>query len=143
MRYKIEIREDQNEDIVVYAKSRTDTLRKIEALLEIQQGELFGYDGGETVRLSGDEVYAFMVEAGRIYALTKDKKWQVRERLYRLEQQYANAFVKINQSCMINLSKIKKFQTSIGGSLSVILENGYQDYISRRQLKSVKERMNF
>ncbi len=143
MKYRIEIIENQEEDMIISAKAQTDTLRKIEALLEAQQGELFGYANGDTVKLNGEDIYCFFVESGKVYAQTDSEKFQVKERLYQLEQQYDKGFVKINQSCLINLSQIAKFQTSIGGSLSVILKNGYHDYISRRQLKSVKERMGF
>ena len=143
MKYKIEIHENQEEDIIIYAKAPTDTLQKIEALLEVQQGELFGYAKGDTVKLNGEDVCCFLVEAGKVYALTEHERWQVKERLYQLEQQYEKSFVKINQSCLVNLSAIAKFQSFIDGSLSVVLKNGYQDYISRRQLKSVKERMKW
>ena len=49
--------------------------------------------------------------------------------------------MKINQSCLVRVDKIKRFHSSIGGSLMVTLEGGYRDYISRRQLKIVKERI--
>lgn len=142
MKYKIEIIESQTEDIVVSAKTQTPILHKIERLLETQS-ELFGYQNGDTVTLNMEEVYCFFIESGKVYALTDHGKFHIKVRLYQLEQQYAKSFVKINQSCLINFTQIKKFQTSIGGTLSVVLKNGYQDYISRRQLKSVKERMGF
>ena len=50
-------------------------------------------------------------------------------------------YVKINQSCYANIKNIKKFESTIGGSLKVIFKNNYVDYISRRELKNVKERM--
>ena len=51
------------------------------------------------------------------------------------------SFIKLNQSCIANKNKIKKFESTIGGALKVIFKNGYIDYISRRELKNVKERM--
>lgn len=143
MKYRIEIHENQEEDILISAKAQTDLLCKIEALLESRQEQLFGYANGETVPLNGEDVFCFYVEAGKVYAMTEHEKWQIKERLYQLEQQYETSFVKINQSCLVNLSAISKFQSSIGGSLSVVLKNGYRDYISRRQLRTVKERMGF
>ena len=50
-------------------------------------------------------------------------------------------FVRINQSCLGNVRRIARFDASIGGSLMVTFENGHRDYVSRRQLKTVKERM--
>ncbi len=141
MRYKIEIKDGQDEDIVVYAKEKSDTLLAIEALLCSSEEPLVGYIGGDIVRLDVKNVYCFYTEGGRVFAECDEGKLSVRERLYRLEEQCGNDFVRINQSCLVNLSKIKKFRTSIGGSLLVILENGYRDYVSRRQLKAVKERL--
>ena len=40
---------------------------------------------------------------------------------------------------MINVSKIKLFDVNFGGALKVILKSGYSDYVSRRQVKNVKE----
>ena len=50
-------------------------------------------------------------------------------------------FIKINQSCLANKTKIKRFETTIGGALKVVFKNGYIDFISRRELKNVKNRM--
>jgi acetyl esterase/lipase len=42
---------------------------------------------------------------------------------------------------MLFIKHIKRFNTSVGGALTVTLQNGFRDYVSRRQLKSVKERL--
>lgn len=143
MKYKIKIRNDQDEDLVIYAKEDTDLLERIENLLKETDPTLFGYDGARAIRLEADEISCFFIESGRTYAHTKHGKLLIKERLYRIEEVFGDGFVKINQSCLINVSKIKRFDSSIGGALLVVLEDGYRDYVSRRQLKSVKERMSF
>ena len=50
-------------------------------------------------------------------------------------------FIKINQSCIANIRQIEKVEGTFSGSLSVVFKNGYKDYISRRNLKNVKERL--
>ena len=50
-------------------------------------------------------------------------------------------FVRINQSCIANINQIKKFSASFNGFLQVHFKNGYIDYVSRRELKNVKERV--
>ena len=62
-------------------------------------------------------------------------------RLWQLEELLGEEFLKINQSCLANVSRIKRFRASFGGSLLVSFACGYEDYVSRRQLKQVKERM--
>ena len=52
-------------------------------------------------------------------------------------------YLKINQSCIVNIKAIKQFDVSLGGSLMISLKNGYRDYVSRRQVKAVKERIGF
>ena len=52
-----------------------------------------------------------------------------------------DSFVKINQGCVANVKRIKKFKVSFGGALRVIFEDGYSDYVSRRELPNVKRRL--
>ncbi|MBQ7381219.1 MAG: LytTR family transcriptional regulator [Clostridia bacterium] len=141
MKYKIEIVESQNEDFVICAKQPSETLDKIKALLRESEQVLFGYTEGGAVRLDEKDVDCFFTEGGRVYALTKEGRFLVKERLFRLEEMLSVGFVKINQSCLVNLSAITRFETSIGGALLVVLRHGYRDYVSRRQLKTVKERI--
>ena len=74
-------------------------------------------------------------------ALTECDRLQLKMRLYQLEEKFSDRFVKINQSCLVNMDKIARFDASIGGALMVTLKNGYKDYISRRQVKAVKDRV--
>ena len=83
----------------------------------------------------------YTVEDGKVFAVTADGRFLVRERLYQLEERYCHAFVKINQSCLVNVSLVNRFSASIGGSLRVEMKNGFFDYVSRRQIKAVKERL--
>ena len=87
------------------------------------------------------EVYAFTVEDGHVTAITERGRLRVRERIYQLEETVGARFVKINQSTLANLSHVDRFDVTIGGALTVIFKNGYRDYVSRRQLRAVKERI--
>ena len=83
------------------------------------------------------------MEDGKVFAVTEREKLQVQKRLYRIEEMLDARFVKINQSCIVNVGCIERFEATFGGSLLVILKNGYKDYVSRRQMKTVKERIGF
>ena len=145
MKCKI-ITDSSREEIVIYVREENDDVLelrdKIERLLsEEEPSELIGYSEREIIQLSPDDVCCFITEGGKVFALTENKKWQLRQRLYVLEDLLGNDFIKINQSCIANIKQIKRFETSIGASLSVVFKNGYRDYVSRRQLKAVKERI--
>lgn len=140
MKYRILYDSSQDYDFTVIAKEDSEVLRRIEGILTERQSEILGYSNGESVILEKHEIYAFITEGGRVYAITEKARYAVRERLYKLEEELSDVFVKINQSCLVNVKKIKSFGTSIGASLTVTLKNGYKDYVSRRQIKHVKER---
>ena len=141
MKYRIEISQTQSEDIIISAREKTPLLEKIEELLQEDKQTLFGYNGDDAVMLLHEDINCFFVEGGRVFAMTDTERWLVKARLYQLEVGFAKDFIKINQSCLVNRQKIVRFNTSVSGSLSVILKNGYKDYVSRRQLREVKERM--
>ncbi|MBE6589937.1 MAG: LytTR family transcriptional regulator [Ruminococcaceae bacterium] len=141
MKFTLLIDPDREEEIVVYAHKRTSLIGRIEELAAEDGHELIGYGEDEIVRLAPTEVVCFLVEDGHVCALTERARYRLKMRLYQLENIYSADFLKINQSCLVNVEKIKRFDSSIGASLMVTLEGGYRDYVSRRQLRAVKERM--
>ncbi len=130
---------NDREEILIYTKEPTELTRKIEELASEKGRELIGYRGGEGVILSPDEIHLFFIRDGRLFAATDKDEFQLKERLYTIEANLPEGFVKINQSCIANIRKIKSFKASFGGALSVIFKNGYSDYVSRRQMRAVKD----
>lgn len=135
--------EDKNhkEEVLVYVKKIDARAKRIEAFVKEEDKELIGFLGEEIIKLSLEDIYCFTVEGSKILAITENKKIVVKQRLYQIEEILDDRFVKINQSSIANIKKIKKFDASFSGSLIVIFENGYRDYVSRRQVKVVKERI--
>jgi DNA-binding LytR/AlgR family response regulator len=143
MKFTLIIDEERDEECLVYAKEKTELVEKLEALAKSNQStELLGFsERGEIVPLDTWEVQFFAVREGKVYASCDSGELRLRQRLYEIEELLPPGFVKINQSCIANIKKIKKFDASLAGSLIVIFENGERDYVSRRQLKAVKERI--
>ncbi len=141
MKCKTVIDKSREEEVIIYAHERNETVEEIEKLALRSDFELIGYSGKSAVRLDWAEIYCFIVEDNRVYAVTENEKLQIKHRLYQLEELADKSFVKINQSCIANIRRIKRFDASISGTLRVVFKNGYTDYVSRRQLKSVKERL--
>ncbi len=140
MKCTLIITDEQEEEVVIYARERTKLIENIEEMINGIVSEIIGYGKNQAVRLKIDEVTCFMVEDNKVYALTDKEKYQLKQRLYQLEEMLPDTFVKINQSCIANIRLIKKFDTSISGTLIINFKNGYKDYVSRRQMKAVKER---
>lgn len=140
MKLKIFIDKDHEEEVIVYTRKRTELVSAIEKLINQSDMSLTGFSESEAVPLKAEEVFCFITENGKVYAITEKEKLLIRQRLYQLEENLSEDFLKINQSCLANIKKIARFDTSISGNLTVRFKNGYTDYVSRRNLRNIKER---
>ena len=142
MKCKIFIDKNHEEEVIIYSHRRNALVEQLERLVNAQEVELIGYKEQEAIRLDLPDVFCFICENNKVYAIT-EKKYKIKLRLYQLEEKLPHNFVKLNQSCIGNISNIQRFKASFGGSLSVEFKNGYVDCVSRRQIKIVKERFGF
>lgn len=130
----------REEEILIYAHQKTSLIDEIERMAAERPSQLVGYLEDEIVRLELNDIYCFTLESGKLYAYCDNQKYMIKARLYAVEEMLDKNFIKINQSSIANISKIGKFDASISGTLQVIFKNGHTDYVSRRNIKSVKER---
>lgn len=140
MKCIITIDKEHEEEVLIFTHEKTKLIEDILNLIN-NENMFMGYSNGEIHRLNLSEISCFTVEDNKVYALTDKDKLQIKHRLYQIEEKLSDDFIKINQSCIANIKKIKKFDTSVSGMLTVTFKNGYRDYVSRRNLKSVKERL--
>ena len=134
--------ENVNEEkVLIYANERTKLVDEIESLVLTSDVDITGTYNDEIIKININDVSCFLSENNKVFALINDKKYQIKQRLYQIEEMNLASFIKINQSCLANKKKIKKFESTIGGSLRVVFKNGYIDYISRRVVKNVEQRM--
>lgn len=138
MKCTVIIDKSRDEEVMIYAHERATWVEDIEAIIGTAW---VGYADKTAVRLNVADVHCFAVEDNKVYAVTAEGKWQMKQRLYQIEEQMPRTFVKINQSCLANIGKIDRFEVSYGAALTVVFKNGYRDYVSRRQVKQVKERL--
>lgn len=141
MKVNLIIDRDRPEEVVIHAHRENRLTRAIQSLCEEDAVRLVGYRDREIVPLHLPDVCCFVVEDNKIIALTATEKLQLRCRLYTLEEELPDSFVKLNQSCIANLKQIERFDSSFAGTLTVRFRGGYTDYVSRRNLKTVKERL--
>lgn len=140
MEYKLIIDEAAAESLVLTVHERNSLVESIEKLLNTKAEYLTAYTEDEVFRIAVKNVDCFYTDSGRVCALVGKERFTVRYRLYALEEILDGDFVKINQGCIVNVNAVKKFEASVGGAIKIILGNGFEDYISRRELSKVKRR---
>lgn len=138
MKYTLTIDPNQEEKVEIIVHQRNELIDAIEKILNEQTNEVIGYNDFETVKMNIDDICCFFTDDNKIYVLYNNKKYYIKLRLYQIESLIDNNFIKINRGCIINKKEIKKFESSFGGSIKVVLKNGFSDYISRRELRNVK-----
>lgn len=140
MEIKIIIDRTKPESVTVVAHERNQLIDEIERLISENNLELIGYKDNEAQKINLINVSCFISENNKTYALGEERL-QIKLRLYQIEDMLDANFIRINQSCIANIRQIEKVEATFSGSISVIFKNGYRDYISRRNLKNVKERL--
>ena len=143
MKFILKIDKEQEPSVTLVCGKVTRLVEKIEALCneESVDGELlYGYLNDEIMPLELAEVACFFTREGKVFARMDGKEYATKLRIKEIVEIVDDSFVKINQGCVANVKRIKKFTASIGGALRVVFEDGYSDYVSRRELPYVKRR---
>ena len=129
----------REEEIVIYAHQKNEMIFEIERMAQEKPLQLTGFLNEEIVKS-----YKAATSKKEVITMNYDftaEKYLIKARLYNIEEILDKSFIKINQSSIANVKKIQKFDASISGTLKVIFKNGHTDYVSRRNIKNVKERL--
>ena len=90
--------------------------------------------------LEPSEIYRVFAESGKVFAETNHGEYALRLRLYEVEQRLdSKTFVRISNSDIINLRKVKSFDLSFVGTICITLSNGTVTYVSRRSVAKIKQ----
>ncbi len=139
MKFSLILDGEREDEVIVYAREENELVKAVRALCE--DGDLVGYSDDGIFKISQHEVLCFVSENDLLFAHTKNGRLRIKSRLSHIEPTLPPSFIRINQSCIANINMIERFDASFSGTLGVVFKNGYRDYVSRRNLKKVKERM--
>lgn len=141
---KIEIKIDENcteTKIIIVTDKMTDEVSALMQTLsdETRQG-IIDYFDGYAKPLEQSDIVRIYASNGKVYAEIDDKEYQIRLRLYELEEKLNNrAFIRISNSEIVNVKKVKKFDLNLVGTICVSLSNGKTSYVSRRYVSKIKQ----
>ena len=90
--------------------------------------------------LSPEDIIRIYAAGGKTFASVSKKEYILRQRLYELEEQLTkHSFVRISNSEIINLKKVRNFDLSLSGTICVTLSDGTATYVSRRYVSKIKK----
>ena len=125
-------------EAVIRTSDITEEVLRAEALL--RGCILNGYRENEVTRLPTGEILRIYAERQKVYAETADGVYQLRQRLYTLEEELDKGqFLRISNSEIVNSAAIRRLDISLTGTIGVELRGGIRTYASRRYVKKIKD----
>lgn len=141
---QVEIRIDDScsePKIIVLTASVTEEVNNIvQKLSENSPPVISGSKDGKVEVLDQNELFKIYAANGKVFAVTNSGEYVLRLRLYEVEERLSpSQFVRISNSEIINLKKVKNFDLSFIGTIYVELMNGTTTYVSRRYVSKIKK----
>lgn len=142
MKVEVKIDEQFQEPLaMIYTAELTDEVNAaVKSLSESESDIITGFNDGNAKILDPSEIYRIYSENQKVLAVTDKGIFQIRARLYQLEERLKSCkFVRISNSELINLKKTEKFDLSLAGTIHVKMKNKQSTYVSRRYVTRIKE----
>lgn len=77
----------------------------------------------------------------KVYAKTAKQTYQVKKKLYELEEFLPRNFVKISRSEFVNLDYLDHLEVAANATVILKLTNGQEAFVARRCIKNLKARL--
>ena len=142
MKYKLIIDQNAEEEMILKVKEPSSFTKQIEYFIQTYESQyVIGTYEDETCKLLFTEIECITIIDRKVIVVHQNRKhYRIQERLRDLELILPDYFLRINKSTIANMHSIVRFQSLITGSVNVIFQSGYQDYVSRRCLSEIKRR---
>lgn len=141
---KIEVQIDKGviETRVIIVSNRMDEeVNQIIARLGQEVPSMIaGFKEDVVCAIEPKEILRIYASDGKVYAQTKNDTYRIRSRLYEMEKRLdSQGFVRISNSEIIQLRKVKNFDLSITGTICIVFQDGTRSYVSRRYVSKIKQ----
>lgn len=129
--------------IIIQTDKMTDAVDVVIKRISDETADVIaGFKDDTVVVLDPTEMFRVCAESGKVFAETSHGRYTLRLRLYEVEQRLEHrSFVRISNSEIINLKKVKNFDLSFAGTICITLSNGTVAYVSRRSVAKIKQRL--
>ena len=138
----IDVGAKEPEILITTAHMTEDVNRVVEFVSRLDDSPtiLSGIRDDKVEVLDYEAIIRIYAEEGKVFARTEQGLYQIRLRLYEVEERLDNGkFVRISNSEIVNLKKVKSLDLSFVGTICMELSNGEVSYVSRRYVSKIKK----
>lgn len=135
-------RQGEEDEIIIRCAAIDDGIMELIYALKRGREKLTAYSGKGIVMLQPKDIYYFESVDNKVFAYCQKEVFEVRKKLYELEQDYSrNDFFRISKSTIVNLSKISYLTPAFNGRFDAMLKNGEKLVISRQYVAVLKKQL--
>lgn len=137
--------EYENIEVIINANKLTPDVQKIIEVLQnlgTSLDKIMATKDNDIFILNTKDIVCFYSEEKSNYCRTKKGIFKVKETLYELEEKLISSdFIRISNSCIININHVECFNTGIVGTIIVKFKDGQIEYVSRRRVSKVMKQL--
>ena len=144
MKVRIELDPQMDElEMIIRAPRLTEEVARLQQLiLEQKMTPLTFYKDRSEYFVDVSEILFFETDGEKIYGHTREEAYEVRQKLYELEEILPIAFCRISKSTIVNTKQIYSIEKSFSGTSTVnFYQTHKQVHVSRHYYQLLKERL--
>ena len=144
MKVRIELDPQMDEpEMIIRAPRLTEEVARLQQLiLEQKMTPLTFYKDRSEYFVDVSEILFFETDGEKIYGHTREEAYEVRQKLYELEEILPIAFCRISKSTIVNNKQIYSIEKSFSGTSTVnFYQTHKQVHVSRHYYQLLKERL--
>lgn len=133
----------EEDEIVIRCTSLDEKLMNLIYALKMDRDhQLTGYQEDRIVKLSPKDIFYFESVDNRVFAYLGSGEYEIRKKLYEIEQEYASSdFLRISKSAIVNVAKIAYIRPIFNGRFEAKLKNEEKIIISRQYVMELKKKL--
>lgn len=144
MKVRIELDPEMDEpEMIIRAPRLTEDVARLQQLiLEQKMTPLTFYKDRSEYFVDVSEILFFETDGEKIYGHTREDAYEVRQKLYELEEILPITFCRISKSTIVNAKQIYSIEKSFSGTSTVnFYQTHKQVHVSRHYYQLLKERL--
>ncbi|CAM4265018.1 histidine kinase [Bacillus manliponensis] len=135
-----EISRELEEEILIRCHEVDEEIHEIVSKLKTETFIILGYQNDRVHRINFRDIYYFEAVDGKVFLYRKDKVFEVKHKLYELEEICKEKdFFRATKSTILNIAKISSVHPSLSGRFEAVLDNGERAVISRQYVPVLKK----
>ncbi len=142
MKIKLDINPKYTEmEVHICSSADSETVRKVyRTIKNAVDTSVMAHFDGEVIPVGSSDIIRIYAQNQKVFVTTAKGDYRLYERLYELEEMLDNTvFLRISNSEIVNIKRIRRMDTSLTGTVKMLLDENVETFVSRRYVTKIKK----